>query len=110
MSCRRSIQALIVAAVAIALAPPVAADGSASERERGLLELLRQDCGSCHGMTMRGGLGPALLPATLDDIPDEVLVQIILDGVPETPMPPWRPLLKAHEAAWMVKQLKDGLK
>ena len=110
MPSRRPIQALVAIIVAIVLSAPAAADGSASERERGLLELLRQDCGSCHGMTMKGGLGPALLPATLDDIPDEVLVKIILDGVPETPMPPWRPLLKAHEAAWMVKQLKDGLK
>ena len=74
-----------------------------------LARLVHQDCGSCHGMTMKGGLGPPLLPATLKDKPDETLVGIILDGVPETPMPPWRPLLAPEDAAWIVKQLKKGL-
>ncbi|MBC8339976.1 MAG: cytochrome c [Rhodospirillales bacterium] len=86
-----------------------AADAQARETRDGLLYLLRQDCGSCHGMTMKGGLGPALLPDTLKDKPDETLVGIILDGVPETPMPPWRPLLAPEDAAWIVKQLKKGL-
>lgn len=100
---------LILAAAVAALAVPAAADGPASEHEKELINLLRQDCGSCHGMTMKGGLGPALLPSTLRGIPDEVLVQIILDGVPETPMPPWRPLLEPQDAAWMVRHLKGGL-
>ena len=30
-----------------------------------LNNLLIQDCGSCHGMTMKGGLGPALTPEVL---------------------------------------------
>jgi len=79
------------------------------DRQTGLLYLLRQDCGSCHGMTMKGGLGPGLLPANLAGKPDEALLGIILDGVPGTPMPPWRPLLAPAEAAWMVKKLKEGL-
>lgn len=32
----------------------------APEREKELETLLYQDCGSCHGMTLKGGLGPAL--------------------------------------------------
>ena len=36
-------------------------------RQAELRYLLKQDCGSCHGMTMKGGLGPALLPQTLKD-------------------------------------------
>ena len=107
---RRLIRTLTVVAAFAALAPPATADGLRSDRAKELMNLLRQDCGSCHGMTMKGGLGPALLPATLDDIPDEVLVQIILDGVPETPMPPWHPLLAPGEVAWLVRQLKEGLK
>ena len=35
------------------------------ERQDQLRYLLRQDCGSCHGMTLKGGLGPALLPDNL---------------------------------------------
>jgi cytochrome c55X len=75
-----------------------------------LRNLLVQDCGSCHGLTMRGGLGPALLPETLADKPDAVLVSTIMDGRPGTAMPPWRPLLSEDDANWMVQQLKQGLK
>lgn len=92
------------------MVPAWAAEAIAPDRQSGLLHLLRQDCGSCHGMTMKGGLGPGLLPVNLQDKPDATLVGIILDGVPETPMPPWRPLLAPDEAAWIVKQLKKGLK
>ena len=88
---------------ALALAEPHQA------RQAELLHLLRQDCGACHGMTLKGGLGPGLLPVNLKDKPDDALVDIILDGVPETPMPPWRPLLAPGEAAWIVAQLKKGL-
>lgn len=107
---RRFVLALSIAALAAAVAAPAVADGPASAHESELMNLLRQDCGSCHGMTMKGGLGPALLPQNLKDVPDEVLVRIILDGVPETPMPPWHPLIEPQDAAWMVRQLKGGLK
>ena len=90
--------------------PAAAKSGAISpDRQESLIHLLRQDCGSCHGMTMKGGLGPGLLPADLEDKPDDVLVTIILDGVHGKPMPPWRPLLSPTEATWMVKKLKEGL-
>ncbi|NQU60620.1 MAG: cytochrome c [Rhodospirillales bacterium] len=107
---------VLAAVLAIALAGMLAASTQAlagtvpPERQAALLHLLRQDCGSCHGMTMKGGLGPGLLPAQLDGKSDDSLVAIILDGVDGKPMPPWRPLLSPGEAAWMVKQLKEGLK
>ena len=78
-------------------------------RQTELLHRLKQDCGSCHGMTMKGGLGPALLPATLAQRPNEELIEIILDGRPGTPMPPWAFEIQATEAAWLVQQLKKGL-
>jgi len=106
----RLIPALVLTAGLAATAAPATAGEPLAPHEKELMNLLRQDCGSCHGMTMKGGLGPALLPATLDGVPDEVLVKIILDGVPETPMPPWHPLIEPGDAAWMVRQLKDGLK
>ena len=31
-------------------------------RQNELLYFIKHDCGSCHGMTLKGGLGPALLP------------------------------------------------
>lgn len=73
------------------------------------MHLLKQDCGSCHGLTMKGGLGPALLPAALRGKDEGALVSIILDGVPGTPMPPWRFELDDEEAAWLVRQLAQGI-
>lgn len=74
-----------------------------------LLQLLRQDCGSCHGMTMKGGLGTPLLPEYIRYKPTAYLVDRVLNGVPETAMPPWKPFLKKSEATWIVETLKKGI-
>ena len=84
--------------------PPTLAEVS-DERAAQLERLVRQDCGSCHGMTLRGGLGPDIRAATLAGTPREALVEVILDGLPETAMPPWRPLLTAEEAGWIADYL-----
>jgi len=105
------------AAALIVLGLPVAFDGLASARggamsaarEVDLMNLLVQDCGSCHGLTMNGGLGSPLLPANLEGKDVEVLADVILDGIPETPMPPWRGQLSEAEALWMARQLKKGI-
>lgn len=76
------------------------------DRSRLLEILVRQDCGSCHGMTLKGGLGPDLLASRLADTPSESLASIILNGVPGTPMPPWRGLLSEQDAIWIANYLK----
>lgn len=73
-----------------------------------LERLVRQDCGSCHGMTLKGGLGPALRRDRLTGRQPETIARIILDGVPGTPMPPWGPLLSEAEALWIANYLLDG--
>ncbi|MBF0562201.1 MAG: cytochrome c [Alphaproteobacteria bacterium] len=78
-------------------------------RQAALLHLLRQDCGACHGMTLKGGLGPSLLPESLRDQNETVLARIIRDGVLGTPMPPWAFEISEPEALWLVRNLKDGL-
>ena len=78
-------------------------------RQQQLLHLLKQDCGSCHGMTLKGGLGSALLPENLHDKPDEMLTLTILEGRPGTPMPPWKSLLSYDDAAFIVEQLRKGV-
>ncbi len=78
-------------------------------RQAELANLLVQDCGSCHGLQMRGGLGPALLPENLVDYPDEVLVATIIHGRHGTAMPAWRALLSEDDARWMVRNLRTGL-
>jgi len=98
------IPVLTLAAVGSALAA-----GVGPERAAVLRNMLVQDCGSCHGLTMRGGLGPPLLPASLAGKPSAFLEATILDGRPGTPMPPWRPLLSEADSAWMVETLQRGL-
>ena len=72
-----------------------------------LTNLVQQDCGSCHGLTLKGGLGKPLTAEALRDWDREQLVHIILDGVPGTPMPPWRALLSESDARWIAEQLKQ---
>ncbi|NMM28755.1 MAG: cytochrome c [Glaciimonas sp.] len=73
-----------------------------------LISLVRQDCGSCHGLTLKGGLGPALLPEALKDKPADYLKSIILHGRPDTAMPPWQRFLSEAEAEWIVFNLQKG--
>jgi cytochrome c55X len=94
----------------LALLPVVAgAAEPAVERQAELIHLLRQDCGSCHGLTLKGGLGPPLLPASLDERAADGIAQVILEGVKGTPMPPWKFELAPEEALWLAQRLKQGL-
>lgn len=70
-----------------------------------LTRLVHQDCGSCHGLTLRGGLGPDLRAASLAHYDPETVALIILDGMPGTAMPPWRGLLTEDEARWISDYL-----
>lgn len=90
---------------AIASTPVVSPD---EERQAELIHLLKQDCGSCHGMTLKGGLGPALLPQNLSDKPDYILIGTILYGRETLAMPAWDGILTRSEVEWLVKKLKDG--
>ena len=90
--------------LALAQEPPA----PSPERTRELIRMVRQDCGSCHGLTLRGGLGPALLPETLRDKPPDGLKYTILLGRPGTAMPPWKTFLSEAEADWIVAQLLRG--
>ena len=91
------------------LAPLGAAAAEPSpERARELVRMVRQDCGSCHGLTLKGGLGPPLLPETLREKPVESLRYTVLLGRHGTPMPPWSAFLNEAEADWIVRQLMQG--
>jgi len=78
------------------------------ERQRELVRLVRQDCGSCHGMHLTGGLGPPLTAAALADKPVPSLAATIFHGRPGTPMPPWRTFVTEAEALWIAEQLAVG--
>jgi len=77
-------------------------------RKAELTVLVRQDCGSCHGMTLKGGLGKPLLPHNIAVFDVDELAELILEGVPGTPMPPWKELLTRQEANWIASKLKKG--
>lgn len=99
--------------VGIVLMAVVVTAGARAEppagRQDELLYRLRQDCGSCHGMTLNGGLGPALLPDALAERSETDLATVILNGVPGTPMPPWDFEITSDEARWLARRLKQGL-
>lgn len=77
-------------------------------RAKQLVHLVRQDCGACHGLTLNGGLGPALTADALRDKPADSLTATILGGRPGSPMPPFRGIVADSEAAWIVRQLQAG--
>ena len=100
---------MLASGLSLLLVGSAAAGESAGARRAELQNLLVQDCGSCHGLTMRGGLGPALLPDTLRDKPRDMLINTVMNGRPGTAMPPWNKLLSREEAAWMIDRLNRGL-
>lgn len=102
----RVLRASLLIAVMLVISPAMAIEPA---RQAQLKHLLIQDCGSCHGMTLKGGLGPALLPANLAGKPDNVLVTVILDGRTGTAMPPWSGLLSEEEVVWLIELLRQGV-
>ncbi len=81
------------------------ADEPGQQRQQKLKNMLAQDCGACHGLTLKGGLGPPLLADSLLNKSDEFLVQTILEGRKGTAMPPWKPFITEQETFWLVQKL-----
>lgn len=77
-------------------------------RRDALIRMVRQDCGSCHGMQLTGGLGPALTREALADKSLEGLAITIYQGRLGTPMPGWRSMLSEPEAQWIAERLAAG--
>ncbi|HEY9857385.1 MAG TPA: cytochrome c [Stenomitos sp.] len=95
-------------ALALLVALPAIAAPELTTRQKEIVYMVREDCGSCHGLLLKGGLGPAILPENLAGKDPQALARIILDGSPGTAMPPWRPMLSEAEASWIVDQLRKG--
>lgn len=89
----------LIGAVSADPAPP---------RQRELVHLVRQDCGSCHGMLLTGGLGLPLTAEALKDKPFDGLVATVMYGRPGTAMPPWQTIIAEPEAEWIIRQLLAG--
>jgi len=106
MSCWRTMLSAALACGSLGAALAGAMPDASRQNE--LVHLVRHDCGSCHGMTLKGGLGGALLPAELAHFSSDDIAHVILDGVPGTPMPPWRGNLSPEDALWIAEKLKEG--
>lgn len=102
----RAIQRIL--AVALLVPCAVLATDPDLSRQSELEHMLIHDCGSCHGMRLTGGLGPALTPAAMATRPVEVIEQVITRGVPGTPMPPWSAVLNQEEIRWLATRLREG--
>ena len=89
-------QAQGVAAVTAASAAAVAADP---------VKLYGQHCAACHGAQRTGGMGPALLPESLERLRRPEALKVIGSGRPATQMPGFGEQLGAEEitalAAWI---------
>lgn len=94
--------------LAVLVLMPALAFSAEPKTEAELKNFVIQDCGSCHGLTFKGGLGPPLRPSDIDPLPEAAIEAIIREGVPGTAMPPWKALLTDQEIAWISKQLKSG--
>lgn len=99
---------LIIVVFTMQLCSAVSANELSQERQQELRHLLLHDCGSCHGMTLKGGLGPALTSHDLKEKEFEFLVTTVAYGRPGTPMPPFKGILTDADIHWLVSYLKKG--
>lgn len=104
------IGAVMAGVLVAALAAGPASAEIAPGRLAKLRDMVAEDCGACHGMTRKGGLGPPLLAENLEPLTSEAVVETILEGRSGTPMPPWKPMLTREEAVWIDAYLRGEVK
>lgn len=101
--------ALLTVSLALLLPKAFAADNQTTRlsdhEQQALIYMLKQDCGSCHGLTLQGGLGPAILQKNLQGKPQAYLEVVIANGRPGTAMPAWKNLLSAEQITFLAEYL-----
>jgi len=91
--------------ITLVFSASVMAKEPTEQRQQELQNMLLHDCGSCHGLTLKGGLGPSLLAEALINKTDDFLVQTIREGRKGTAMPPWKPFMSKQETLWLVQKI-----
>jgi len=99
---------LFLPLLALLALPALAHSGNEPVPAAETIRLVRQDCGSCHGMTLQGGLGTPLTKEALAGQSAEALAVIILHGKHGTAMPPWKSLVSEQQARWIAERLLEG--
>ncbi|NMM80232.1 cytochrome C oxidase Cbb3 [Acidovorax sp. SRB_14] len=79
-------------------APPTAPAGAAIAAGA----LYQQHCAACHGVTRTGGMGPALLPESLERLRKKDALAVVQQGRPATQMGGYAAQLSDHEIASVV--------
>lgn len=94
----------------LAVSDPLHAGEPAASRKMELQNIVLQDCGSCHGITLQGGLGASLRKEDLLDRGHTAttLQQVISEGRPAQAMPGWKAILTPSEILWISEALLDG--
>ena len=87
---------------------PLLCAKSFARSESDLRNLLKHDCGSCHGLTLRGGLGLPLTSERVRQLPESYLFEVIRNGKAQTAMPPWNKILNDEEIRIIIRFLKEG--
>lgn len=105
---RHAVSRLGLALASLLLIPAALAAAPDVERQAQLEHLLVQDCGSCHGLRMTGGLGPAITRDALAGKPRDSLIATVTHGRPGTAMPGWNALLDEQDIVWLVDLLLEG--
>lgn len=105
---RHAAPGLRLVLASLLLIPGVLAAAPDGQRQAQLEHLLKQDCGSCHGLRLTGGLGPALTRQALAGKSRESLIATVAQGRPGTAMPAWEALLDQQDIAWLVDLLLQG--
>jgi mono/diheme cytochrome c family protein len=95
----RLLQASLALAAAALLAPPAHAAPDAAA-------LFQQHCASCHGAQRTGGMGPALLPESLERLRPAEALKTIAEGRQATQMPAFRATLAADEIAALAGYIR----
>ena len=97
------LRSLLAALLLGTLPPALAADAPA---------LYTQHCASCHGASRLGGMGPALLPESLERLKRKDAVATIRDGRAATQMPAFAATLSAAEidalAGWIYSPVNPA--
>lgn len=97
------LRSLLAALLLGTLPPALAADAPA---------LYTQHCASCHGASRLGGMGPALLPESLERLKRKDAVATIRDGRAATQMPAFAATLSAAEidalAGWIYSPVSPA--
>lgn len=98
---------LVFMLLALFASSSFAAEPSA-EKQAEIKRLLQNTCSSCHGVDLKGAIGPALKPETLGSKSDELLIDTIYNGRKGTMMSSWKASMNKDEIAWLVGILKNG--